>query len=74
MPVTVIVLVNAEFVRVKTEFRGRAVKGLCPLLAECPLAAENNLALHKQLDKKGPLDCVSEVTDVGHTFSMVSVR
>lgn len=35
MPVTVIVLVNAEspFIRDKTEFRGKAVKGLCPLLA-----------------------------------------
>lgn len=70
-----LVVVNAESpVRVKTKFRGKAVKGLCLLLAECPLAAENNLSFHNQLGKKTPLDSISEVTDVGHMFSMVSVR
>lgn len=70
-----LVLVNAESpVRVKTGFRGKSVKGLCPLLSECPSAAENNLSFHNQLGKKTPLDSISEVTDVGQTFSMVSVR
>lgn len=41
---------------------------------ECPLAAENNLNLHNQLGKKAPLNGISEVTDVGHRFSMISVR
>lgn len=76
MPVTVIALVNSEslFVSVKTESRGKAIEGLCPLLAGSPLTTKNSLTLHNQLGEKAPLVGISEVTDVGHTFSMVSVR
>lgn len=34
--------VNADSVTVKTEQRGNAAKGRCPLLAACPFAGGNN--------------------------------
>jgi len=66
--------VESPFVRAKPEFRGKAVRGLCLLLAECRLAAENIITPHNQLGKQAPLGGISEVTEVGQTFSMISVR